>query len=344
MTDRLLPTTLVGSYPQPGWLVDKAALMRAGPPRVRMREVWRFEGALLDEAQRDAARLAVADQERAGIDIVTDGEVGRESYFNLFATSLDGIDLDNPGIAINRRGKKTAVPRVTGPIVWRESALAPAAAHLRSLTSRPIKVTVPGPFTLTTLAEDQHYRDPVALAQAYAVAVNQELKALKAVGVDIVQLDEPYLQAEPDKARAYAVPAITAALEGVSGTKALHLCFGYAYVVKEKPSGYSFLAELADVPVDQISIEAAQPRLDPATLPMLAGKSYIYGVLDLGDESVEPAAVVAARIRAALRHIPAERLILAPDCGMKYLPRDVAYGKLDAMCRAAETVRRELAG
>jgi len=339
---QLLPTTLVGSYPQPDWLVDKQMLLGAQPPRVRMEKVWRMGGALLEEAQHDAARLAVADMERAGVDIVTDGEVGRESYFNLFATGLAGIDLDNPGTALNRRGKTSIVPRVVGPIEWRTSPLTPAAAFLRAITSRPIKVTVPGPFTLTVLAQDDHYGDIEALALAYAKAVNRELRELKSVGVDVVQLDEPYLQARPQEGRKFGVKAINAALEGIAGPTALHMCFGYAYVVKDKPAGYSFLGELEDCSVEQVSIEVAQPRLDPAALKSLPSKTIMVGVLDLGTHEVETAEIVASRIRAALAHVAPERLIVAPDCGMKYLPRDVAYGKLAAMCAGAAMVRTEL--
>lgn len=344
MTTTLLPTTLVGSYPQPAWLVDREMLVSNHPARVRMEKVWRLTGDLLVEGQQDAARLAVFDQERAGVSILTDGEVGRESYFNLFATGLGGIDLDNPGVAVNRRGGSSTVPRVVGPIRWKHSTLAPAAAFLRSITDRPIKVTVPGPFTLTSLCEDTHYRDTEALAVAYADAVNAELKALKAVGVDVVQLDEPYLQARPDEARRFAVPVINRALAGVHGTTALHLCFGYAYVVKDKPSGYSFLPELQAAAVHQVSIEAAQPGLDPDVLRGLAGKTVILGVLDLGRPTAETAEEVAARIRAALQVVPAERLVIAPDCGMKYLARQLAFAKLQAMCDGAAIVRREITG
>lgn len=339
---QLLPTTLVGSYPQPDWLVDKEMLLGSQPARVRMEKVWRVGGTLLEEAQQDAARLAVADMERAGVDIVTDGEVGRESYFNLFATGLAGIDLDNPGTALNRRGKATAVPRVVGPIEWQMSPLAPAAKHLRAITEKPIKVTVPGPFTLTVLAQDDHYGGVEALAMAYAAAVNRELIELKSVGVDVVQLDEPYLQARPDDGRKFGLKAINAALEGVPGPTALHMCFGYAYVVKDKPAGYSFLAELEDCAVEQVSIEAAQPKLDVSVLKSLPSKEIMVGVLDLGSHQVETADTVASRIRAALEHVAPERLIIAPDCGMKYLPRAVAFGKLKAMCDGAAIVRREL--
>lgn len=344
MTNTLLPTTLVGSYPQPDWLVDKEMLTGSQPARVRMEKVWRMSGTLLEEAQQDAARLAVADQEKAGVDIVTDGEVGRESYFNLFATGLGGIDLDRPGEAVNRRGGKSTVPRVAGPIVWERSTLAPAAAFLRSITKLPIKVTVPGPFTLTSLCQDDHYKDVEALAHAYAVAVNRELMALKDVGVDVVQIDEPYLQARPDEARKFAIPVINRALEGVPGTTALHLCFGYAYVVKDKPAGYSFLPELETCTVKQVSIEAAQPKLDPAILRELPTKTVMMGVLDLGRTTAETADEVAASIRAALPHIDAKRLVIAPDCGMKYLPRKLAFAKLEAMCQGAAIVRREIGG
>jgi 5-methyltetrahydropteroyltriglutamate--homocysteine methyltransferase len=340
----LLPTTLVGSYPQPEWLVHRDKLMTSGPPRVRMRDVWRFQDALLETAQDDAVRLVVADQERAGIDIVTDGEVRRESYFNRMATLLDGIDIETPGIVPSRTGKPTQVPRVVGPIRRKSPVEADATRFLRAQTSRPIKVTVPGPFTLTQLALDEHYKDPEALALDYARAINAELRDLKAAGADVVQLDEPYLQANPEAARRYGVKAINAALEGVAGDTVVHLCFGYAYVVKGKPSGYSFLGELEACAATQVSIEAAQPALDCAILKALPSKSIMLGVINLDDQRIETPAEVAARIEAALAHVPAERIVVAPDCGMKYLPRNVAFGKLQAMVEGAAIVRRKLEG
>jgi 5-methyltetrahydropteroyltriglutamate--homocysteine methyltransferase len=344
MNQHLLPTTLVGSYPQPDWLVDRPRLISSAPPRVRMREVWRFEGELLETAHNDAVRLVVADQERAGIDIVTDGEVRRESYFNRMATLLEGIDIDTPGMVKSRTGKPVAVPRVVGPIRRRSPIETGATKFLRAQTQRLIKVTVPGPFTLTQLALDEHYKDPEALAMDYARAVNAELKDLKDAGADVVQLDEPYLQANPEIARRYGVKAINAALEGIAGETVVHLCFGYAYVVKGKPSGYSFLSELEACSATQISIEAAQPALDCAILKALPSKNIMLGVINLDDQNIETAAGVAARIEAALAHVPAERLVVAPDCGMKYLPRDVAFGKLQAMVAGAALVRRKVEG
>ena len=338
----LLPTTLVGSYPQPGWLVDKAVLMGGSPPRVRMREVWRFAGEALAEAQDDAVRLALADQERAGIDIVTDGEVRRESYFNHFANALSGIDLDRPATTKNRLGKEVLVPRVTGPIRRLRPVELDALRFLKRSTAKPVKITVPGPFTLTQLAKDEHYGDERQLALAYADVVNAELRDLESAGADYLQLDEPYMQAHPDKARTFAVEAIDRALDGIRVPTIVHLCFGYAYVVADKPSGYSFLPELAACRCGQISVEAAQPKLDLSVLRNIANKTILLGVLDLGAKEVESADAIAQRIRAALAHVPAERLIIAPDCGMKYLPRDVAFGKLAAMAAGARAVRAEL--
>lgn len=332
----------MGSYPQPPWLVDKEQLLGNAPPRVRMRDVWRFKGDDLEVAQDDAVRLAVRDMEMAGVDILTDGEVRRESYFNQFANALEGLDLDHPGEATNRIGKTSTVPRVTGPIKRKESVFARDVAFLRAETDRPIKVTVPGPFTMTRLVQDDYYGDEDALIEAYADAVNTELIDLKAAGADIVQLDEPYLQSNADEAAKNGISAINRALRDIPGTTAVHLCFGYAYVVKDKPSGYSFLGELEGSIADQISIEAAQPGLDPKVLTALPSKTVIYGVLDLGDETVETADMVANRIRAALDHMPPERLVLAPDCGMKYQPRQIALGKLKALAEGAQIVRNEL--
>lgn len=338
----LLPTTVVGSYPQPDWLIDRQMLMTHGPPRVRMREIWRVDERFLEAAQDDATRLAIADMERAGLDIISDGEIRRESYFNRFATALSGIDIDRPGIVLNRSGKQTAVPRVVGKVERLRPVEKRDAEFLRRHTGRAIKLTLPGPFTMTQLAKDEHYGDERALAMDYADAVNQEARDLKAAGVDFVQLDEPYLQAHPEKARSYGVEAIDRALAGIAGPTIVHMCFGYAYVVKDKPSGYSFLPELDRCRAAQISIEAAQPRLDLAILAALPSKTMMVGVLDLGDTAIETPAMVASRIEQALAHIPPERLVVAPDCGMKYLPRDVAFGKLAAMVEGTRQVRARL--
>ncbi|MDX1430940.1 MAG: 5-methyltetrahydropteroyltriglutamate--homocysteine methyltransferase [Gammaproteobacteria bacterium] len=342
MDTRLLPTTLVGSYPQPDWLVDKEMLLSNAPPRVRMAQVWRVPGPLLEEAQDDATRLVLRDLEQAGVDILTDGEVRRESYFNRFATGIEGIDLDKPGTVKNRRGRDVAVPRVVGSLRRSHGVQVRDVEFLRANTDRPIKITIPGPFTLTQLAQDDYYHDLEALAFAYADVVNEELRELKAAGADVVQLDEPYLQAQPERARELGVAAIDRALAGIPGTTAVHLCFGYAYVVKEKPPGYSYLHELDACSADQISIEAAQPALDLSILAKLPSKTIILGVLDLGTETIETADRIAARIREALEWVAPERLVIAPDCGMKYLPRSVARAKLDAMVAGARAVRNEL--
>ncbi|HUI95978.1 MAG TPA: 5-methyltetrahydropteroyltriglutamate--homocysteine methyltransferase [Xanthobacteraceae bacterium] len=339
----LLPTSLVGSYPQPEWLIDRARLSKQ-VPRTRMHDLWLIDDAHLEAAQDDATLLAIREQERAGLDIITDGEQRRESYSNRFATALDGVDLDNPGTTINRSGKPIPVPRITGRIARRAPVEVRDVALLRANTDRTVKATVPGPFTMAMQAQDDFYGDPVALAMDYAAAVNAEIKDLFAAGADIVQVDEPWMQQHPEKARQYGVKALNRALEGVSGTVAVHLCFGYAAVVHEKPPGYSFLGELEGSTAQQISIEAAQPRLDLGILDTLPSKDIILGVIDLSDKTVETPETVAARIRAALGHVPAERIVVAPDCGMKYLPRAVAFGKMKAMVEGAAMVRRELQG
>ena len=337
-----LLTTIVGSYPQPDWLVDHERLLANTPPRVRLREVWRLDGDELEEAQNKATRLAVEEMEEAGLDIVSDGEIRRESYFNRFATALEGLDLDSPATTTSRSGKQVLVPRVVGPIARTRPVQVEDTKFLRSITSRPIKMTVPGPFTMSQLAHDEHYGNDEDLVMAYAAAVNDELKDLKAVGCDFVQIDEPYLQAHPERARELGVEAIDRALDGIEGTTVVHMCFGYAYAVKDKPAGYSFLPELDRCSATQISVEAAQPRLDPAILEQLPSKTIMLGVLDLGDSAVEGVDVIEERIRAGLKHLPPERLILAPDCGMKYLPRDIAFGKLKAMVQAARRVAETL--
>jgi len=343
MPCKLFPTSLVGSLPQPDWLIDRTKLAERLPPRVRARELWRVDPAYLDQAQNDATLLAIRDQERAGLDIITDGEMRRESYSNRFATALEGVDLDNPGSALDRTGHPNPVPRVVGRIRRRHAVEAEDVAFLRANTDRMIKITVPGPFTMAQQAQNDFYRHEEEMALDYAGAVNEEIRDLFAAGADVVQVDEPYMQARPDKARQYGVAVLNRALEGITGCTALHICFGYAAILHTRPAGYSFLAELAGCCVQQISIETAQSALDTSVLEGLRGKTIILGVIDLADMTVESPDVVAARIRRALPHVAVEKVIVAPDCGMKYLPRAVAFGKMQAMVRGADLVRAELA-
>ncbi|MCO1657704.1 uroporphyrinogen decarboxylase family protein [Pseudonocardia humida] len=338
----VLPTSLVGSYAQPEWLIDRAKLAGRFPPRVRAKELWRIEPELLAEAQDDATVLAIRAQEEAGLDILTDGEIRRESYSNHFATALDGVDIDNPGTALDRSGHPNPVPRIVGPISRPAPVQVRDLEFLRAHTDRTIKITVPGPFTMSQQAQNDHYPDAEAAAHGYAAAVNAEIRDLFAAGADIVQIDEPYLQARPDAARAYGLSALNAALEGVTGRTAVHLCFGYAAIIHERPEGYSFLPELAGCPVEQISIETAQSGLDLGVLSDLSDKTIILGVVDLSDPAVETPEVVAARVRRAFDRLPPEQVVIAPDCGMKYLPRESAFGKMRAMAAAAEVLRREL--
>ena len=337
-----LVTTVVGSYPQPGWLIDRDRLGERLPPRIRARELWLVPGPFLEEAQDDATRLAVRDMEQAGVDVITDGEMRRESYSNRFATALEGVDLDEPGVALDRTGHENPVPRVVGAVRRSRPVEVSDVRFLRSITDRRIKITVPGPFTMTQQAQNDHYADDRSLALAYAEAVNEELCDLKTAGADAVQIDEPYLQARPEAAREYAVEAIDRALEGIDGDTVLHTCFGYAHVVKDKPSGYPFLRELNGCRATHLSLEAAQPGLDPQVLRQVPDKAIVLGVLDLGAEEVETRQIVAERIRRALDVVPPERLVVAPDCGMKYLPRERAFRKLEAMVAGARLVCDEL--
>ncbi len=338
---KLLPTSIVGSYPQPDWLIDRAKLAGRFPPRVRALELWRISPEHLAEAQTDATVLAIKAQVDAGLDIITDGEIRRESYSNHFATALDGVDIDNPGTALDRSGHPNPVPRVVGPVTRNRPVSIEDLVLLRSCTDRTIKMTVPGPFTMSQQAQNDHYPDDEAVAMAYADACNAEMRDLFAAGADIVQLDEPYMQARPEPARAYGLAALNRALDGITGTTAVHICFGYAAIIHERPSGYSFLPELADCTCDQISIETAQSNLDPGVLTELSDKTIILGVIDLSDETVETDEVVAERVRRALPFVDAERIVISTDCGMKYLPRSSADGKLRAMVGAAEILRRE---
>ena len=342
MTEKILPTTVVGSYVQPDWLVDRDNLRGRLPPRVRAREIWRVTPEFLEEARNDATLLAIRDQERAGVDIVSDGEVRRESYSNRVATALGGIDIDNPGTAVDRTGHPNPVPRIAGPIRRERPIEVDDVKFLRANTDRRIKITLPGPFTMTQQAQNDHYPDDEAAAMDYAAAVAEEIRDLFAAGADVVQLDEPYMQARPEIARKYAVKAINRALEGATGETAVHLCFGYAHIVHERPSGYSFLPELNACAADQISIETAQSGLDLAVLNSLPGKKIMLGVLNLGTDEIESPETVAERIRRAFDHVAPERIVVAPDCGMKYMSRQVAFGKLKAMCDGAAIVRSEL--
>jgi 5-methyltetrahydropteroyltriglutamate--homocysteine methyltransferase len=341
--NRLLPTTLVGSYPQPDWLIDRNRLKERLPPRVRARELWRVSEPWLQQAQDDATLLALRDFERAGIDIVTDGEIRRESYSNRFATALEGMDLDNPGVFVERIGVENLAPRVVGPIRLREPVGVRDVELLRRNTERLVKITVPGPFTMSQQTQDDYYGDPRRLALDLADAVHAEVVDLFAAGADVVQLDEPYLQARPEQAAAFGLEAIDRALDGLAGTTALHMCFGYAHFKRSRPGGYAFFEELEACAVRQLSIEAAEARLDLSILEKIGDKTVILGVLDLGDPEIESPETVASRIRSALAFVAPERLVAAPDCGMKYLPRDVAFGKLQALVEGARIVRAELA-
>jgi 5-methyltetrahydropteroyltriglutamate--homocysteine methyltransferase len=341
--ETLLPTTVVGSYPQPDWLVDRQILGSRLPPRVRALEIWRIPPQLLEQAQDDATIVAIRDMERAGIDIITDGEVRRESYSNRFATALDGMDLDHPGTALDRTGHPNPVPRVVGPIRRRRPVEVRDVEFLRAHTDHKIKATLPGPFTMSQQAQDDYYHDEEALAMALAEAVNAEVHDLFAAGADIVQLDEPYLQARAEKAKRFAIKAINRALLGIQTTTALHTCFGYAHIVHDRPNGYPFLEPLAEVNVSQISLESAQQKVDLSVLKALPNKKLIVGVIDLADESpVEDVDTVVARIQEALKFVDPDRLILAPDCGMKYLPREKAFGKLSVLAQAAARVREAI--
>jgi len=339
----LFPTTLVGSYPQPEWLLERSQLLSRLPPRVRAKELWKIPPQLLAEAQDDATIVAIKAQEEAGLDIVTDGESRRESYSNRFATALESVDADNPGRAMDRAGKPVPVPRIVGKIRRKHPVEVEDLKFLKRHTTRKVKMTVPGPFTMTQQAQNDFYPTEEAAAMDYAVAVNEEIKDLFAAGADIVQVDEPYMQARPEKARQYGLQALNRALDGIAGTTAVHICFGYAAVVHQRPSGYSFLPELAACRCQQISIETAQSKLDCAVLGKLPGKKIMVGCIDLNDMTVETPEQVAARIRRALPYVPKENVILAPDCGMKYLPRAVADGKLRAMVEAARRLRAEYA-
>jgi 5-methyltetrahydropteroyltriglutamate--homocysteine methyltransferase len=339
---RLFPTTLVGSYPQPEWLIDRKKLAGRFPPRVRARELWRIPEPLLAQAQQDATRLAIRAQEEAGLDVITDGEIRRESYSNRFATALEGVDIDNPGSALDRSGHPNPVPRIVGRIRRKHAVEVDDLKFLRAHTDKMIKMTVPGPFTMSQQAQNDFYKSDEEAAMDYAVALNEEIRDLFAAGADVVQIDEPYMQARPEKARAYGLKALNRALEGVKGTTAVHICFGYAAVIHSRPSGYSFLSELSGCSCSQVSIETAQSNLDCSVLKTLPGKKIILGVIDLNDMTVETPEKVAARIRRALPHVRAEDIIVAPDCGMKYLPREVAFDKMKAMVEGAKLMRREL--
>jgi 5-methyltetrahydropteroyltriglutamate--homocysteine methyltransferase len=344
MPGRLFPCTLVGSWPQPDWLIDRQKLKGRFPPRVRALELWRIPAPYLTEAQDDATQLAILDQERAGLDVLTDGEIRRESYSNHFATALQGVVIDPPGTALDRSGEPVPVPRVTGPIRRLRPICVDDLRFLKAHTDRAVKITVPGPFTMAQQAQNEHYATERDCALAYADALNEEIRDLFAAGADVVQIDEPYMQARPEKARQYGLESLNRALHGVAGKTCVHICFGYAALIHQRPPGYSFLPELADADCTQISIETAQSNLDCSVLESLPGKEILLGVLDLSTEEVESVETVRARTLRALSYCDPERILLAPDCGMKYLPRAASLGKLDAMCRAAAELRSEFSG
>jgi 5-methyltetrahydropteroyltriglutamate--homocysteine methyltransferase len=339
----LFPTTIVGSFPQPDWLIDRAKLAGRFPPRVRARELWRIPPQYLEEAQNDATLIAIRAQEDAGLDIVSDGEIRRESYSNRFATALDGVDLDNPGIGMDRSGHPNPVPRIVGKIRRRHAVEVEDLKFLRAHTDRQVKITVPGPFTMLQQAQNDHYATEEEAAMDYADAVNAEIRDLFAAGADVVQIDEPYMQARPEKARQYGLKALNRALDGITGTTAVHICFGYAAIIHERPTGYSFLPELAQCSCRQVSVETAQSHLDCSALQALDGKRVMVGCIDLSDPAVESVETIVERVRRALPYVKPENVILAPDCGMKYLPREVAIGKLSAMVAAAKVLREEYA-
>lgn len=338
----LFPTTLVGSYPQPDWLIDRQKLAGRFPPRVRARELWRVAEPWLPQALDDATLLAIRAQEAAGLDVITDGEIRRESYSNRFATALQGVDVDNPGTALDRSGHANPVPRIVGPIRRVRPVQVEDVRFLRANTTKPIKMTVPGPFTMSQQAQNDYYPTLEAAAMDYAVAVSEEIRDLFAAGADVVQVDEPYMQARPEAARQYGLRALNRALEGAPGPTGVHICFGYAAIIHQRPSAYSFLPELAACPCRQVSVETAQANLDCAVLAALGDKEVLVGCLDLSDMAIEAPETVVARVKRALPYVPPERIVLAPDCGMKYLPRDVALGKLRAMVAAARILRAEL--
>jgi 5-methyltetrahydropteroyltriglutamate--homocysteine methyltransferase len=339
----MFPTTLVGSYPQPEWLIDRNKLAGRFPPRVRARELWRVPEAFLAEAQEDATLMAIKAQEDAGLDIVTDGEIRRESYSNRFATALEGVDIDNPGTALDRSGHPNPVPRITGKIRRKHAVEVDDLLFLKKNTTRMVKITVPGPFTMSQQAQNDFYKTDEEAAMDYAVAVNAEIRDLFAAGADVVQIDEPYMQARPKKAEEYGLRALNVALDGITGTTAVHICFGYAAIIHERPTGYSFLSQMAGCSCHQVSIETAQSNLDCAVLADLKGKKIMLGVLDLSDMAIETAETVAGRIRRALEFVAAEDIVVAPDCGLKYLPREVAFGKMKAMVEGARIMRAEVA-
>ena len=337
----LFPTTLVGSYPQPEWLIDRKKLAGRFPPRVRAKELWRIPEAFLAEAQDDATLLAIRAQEEAGLDIITDGEIRRESYSNRFATALEGVDIDNPGSALDRSGHPNPVPRVVGKIRRKHAVEVQDLLFLKKHTNKQVKMTVPGPFTMSQQAQNDFYKSGEEAAMDYAAAVNEEIRDLFANGADIVQVDEPYMQARPEKARQYGLKALNRALDGVTGTTAVHICFGYAAIIHARPEGYSFLPEFAGCSCKQVSIETAQSNLDTAVLAKLPGKKIMVGCIDLSDMTIETPQKVVERLKKALKHVKPENVIVAPDCGMKYLPREVAFGKMKAMVEGARLLRKE---
>jgi len=337
---KLLQTTIAGSLPKPAWLAQPKALWAP----------WRLEGDALAEGIEDAVRLAVDDQVEAGIDIVTDGEQTRRHFVTTFLEALDGVDFEHRRTVRIRNRYDADVPMVVGPVARRHPVFVDAARFLRGATERRVKVTLPGPMTMVDTLYDGHYRSREKLAWAFAGILNEEARAIEATGVDVIQFDEPAFNVYFDEVRDWGVAALERAAQGLTCATAVHICYGYGIKAnndwKQTLGGEWRQYEqtfplLSRSSIRQVSLECANSHVPIELIGLLEGKEVLVGAIDVASDRVETAEDVAATLRSALRHVPAERLFPCTNCGMVPLDRAVARGKLRALAAGAALVRAE---
>jgi 5-methyltetrahydropteroyltriglutamate--homocysteine methyltransferase len=338
----LLQTTIAGSLPKPSWLAVPHELWAP----------WRQEGDALAEAKRDAVRLVLADQEHAGIDIVTDGEQTRRHFVTTFLEALDGVDFAHKKTVRIRKRYDADVPVVVGPVARRHPVYVDDARFLRSATDREVKYTLPGPMTMVDTLYDAHYKSREKLAWAFAEILNDEARAIEATGVDVIQFDEPAFNVYFDEVSDWGVRTLERAAQGLACKTAVHICYGYgikANIDWKKSLGSEWrqyeeiFPALARSAIRQVSLECANSHVPIELIGLLDGKDVLVGAIDVATERIETAEDVAATIRAALKYVPAERLYPCTNCGMVPLSRGVARGKLRALGAGAALVRAEMA-
>jgi len=339
----ILQTTIAGSLPKPAWLAEPKKLWSP----------WRLEGALLDEGRRDAMRLALADQEAAGIDIVGDGEQTRRHFVTTLIEHLDGVDFRNKKTVRIRNRYDADVPVVVGPVGRGKPVFVEDVRFLRGQTKHPIKISLPGPMTMVDTLYDNHYRSRERLAREFAAILNQEARELERAGAGVIQFDEPAFNVYMDEVRDWGIAALEAAAAGLQCKTAVHICYGYGIKANidwkntlgsEWRQYESTFPLLARSKIDQVSLECANSHVPFELLALLKGKDVMVGAIDVASDTVEKPEQVAATVRSAMKFVPPEKLYPCTNCGMVPLSRDVARGKLRALGAGAALVRAELAG